>query len=197
MTKIAAIVAAAGASRRFGAQDKLLSDVNAKPLLAWTLEAIPSALLDRVIVVHPPDGREVAGLAQAAGFEPVANRNAQAGLGDSIARGISTVAGSDAAIVCLGDMPLAPRVTPALVATWRAERSKIVAPVRQGRRGHPVLFDKSCFADLTALSGDDGARAVVEAFSDELALVETDDDGVVLDVDVPADLARMAERLKR
>lgn len=191
--KIAGIIAAAGASHRFGGADKLLCDIAGRPLLAWTLEGVAAASgLDRIVVVHPPHGDAIAALAHEAGFEPIVNANAQAGLADTFARGVAAVDDADAVVLFLGDMPLAPRFTPKLIAAWRAEDALVAAPVRCGRRGHPVLFDGLCFSALKALSGEAGARAVFDAFASRAALIETEDEGVVLDVDAPEDAVRMA-----
>jgi molybdenum cofactor cytidylyltransferase len=57
-----------------------------------------------------------------------------------------------------------------------------------GRRGNPVLVARALFPDLLALSGDVGARAILERLGDRLALVEAPDDGVLFDVDRVEDL---------
>ena len=59
-----------------------------------------------------------------------------------------------------------------------------------GRRGHPVGFSAACYEKLAALSGDEGAKAVVAAYADELAHVDVDDPGTARDVDTPADLQK-------
>ncbi|HEV2040071.1 MAG TPA: nucleotidyltransferase family protein, partial [Casimicrobiaceae bacterium] len=60
----------------------------------------------------------------------------------------------------------------------------------QGVRGHPVGFSRRYYGELAALSGDEGAKAIVRAHERELQLIETDDAGVSRDIDTPADLAR-------
>ena len=59
-----------------------------------------------------------------------------------------------------------------------------------GRRGNPVLIDRTLFPELLALTGDAGARGVLQSLGDQLALIESPDDGVLFDVDTPGDLAR-------
>ncbi|PXA96530.1 molybdopterin-guanine dinucleotide biosynthesis protein MobA, partial [Caulobacter sp. D5] len=66
----------------------------------------------------------------------------------------------------------------------------IAAPVHAGRRGHPVLFARRWFEDLAALAGDRGAQGVLTKAGDAIALVETDDPGVLFDVDRREDLER-------
>ena len=70
-----------------------------------------------------------------------------------------------------------------------ASASKVSAMVRDGRRGHPVLWRRALFPRLLTLQGDTGARALLDA-PDLLALpVETGDDGAFADFDTPARLA--------
>jgi len=65
-----------------------------------------------------------------------------------------------------------------------------VAPRYRGTPGHPVLFDHSVFAELRALDGDRGARAVIERDPSRVAIVEVDAPPPG-DVDTPEDLARL------
>jgi molybdenum cofactor cytidylyltransferase len=60
--------------------------------------------------------------------------------------------------------------------------------VFQGRRGNPVLIGRELFPELLRLTGDAGARSVLQSLGDRLALVEAPDDGVLFDVDQPSDL---------
>lgn len=76
------------------------------------------------------------------------------------------------------------------LAAALAAGADAAAPVFQGQRGHPVLFARALLPQLLALTGDEGARQVLRGLGDRLALVETDDAGVLLDVDRPADLER-------
>jgi molybdenum cofactor cytidylyltransferase len=80
-----------------------------------------------------------------------------------------------------------PAILPALAAALAAG-APAAAPRFEGQRGHPVLFSAALFPQLKALTGDQGARDVLRAFGDRLALVETDDPGVLVDVDTPDQL---------
>ena len=67
-----------------------------------------------------------------------------------------------------------------------------VAPTFNGRRGNPVLLDRTLFPQLLALTGDAGARGVLQDLGDRLVLIESPDDGVLFDVDEPSDLTRQS-----
>jgi molybdenum cofactor cytidylyltransferase len=92
------------------------------------------------------------------------------------------------AFVLLGDMPLIPPEVLGLLARAIVSGAKAAAPVYDGRRGHPVLFGAAMFPALLALEGDQGARVVLKALGDAFAAIETNDPGVVFDVDTRAQL---------
>jgi len=84
-------------------------------------------------------------------------------------------AGTEAALIVLGDQPFLPgEIIPALV-TARARTGKaIVAPRYRDGRGNPVLFTRQVFPELLGIAGDQGARSVVERDPDRVALVDFD-----------------------
>lgn len=190
---IAGILLAAGASRRFGAP-KLLEDLDGKPVIRWSAEALARARLDESIVVVGPDFRGVQDGVRAGGLDArfVMNPDPERGMGSSIASGVGALdARVAAAVIALGDAPtLDVRAYQCVVDRYRAGDVSIVVPTYGGVRGHPVLFDRSVFHELQALSGDTGARSVVEAEATRVAFVEM---GLVMpiDIDTPADLARL------
>ena len=93
------------------------------------------------------------------------------------------------ALVTLVDHPAVQRATlQSLVDAVRPDR--IVVPRFEGRRGHPVLFGRELFDELLATPDEAGARPVVRADASRVIEVETDDAGVLVDIDTPDDLAR-------
>ena len=147
MTKIAALVLAAGASRRFGANDKLLAVVKGKPLISHILQTIQNTLFhQRVIVIDPlrPALRDVCDIE---GFTLIENTGAAQGMGTSIAAGVAAINDADAVMVFLGDMPLiTPETITSLIEGLENNPGKtIVAPFYKGRRGHPIIFRKNPF----------------------------------------------------
>ena len=100
--------------------------------------------------------------------------------------------GVSAMLVTLVDLPLvsAPTVRAVLDAYRRTDAS-IVRPVRDGRHGHPVLFDRSLFEELRRADPERGAKPVVRAHAAESCEVVVDDDGAFTDVDTPQDYTRL------
>ncbi len=204
--RVAGLVLAAGRSARFGA-DKLLAPLAGRPVVTWSIAAIGAAT-DHVLVVLPPGAAALAGaLHQDHGMSAgrsvriVENPSRDLGMASSIAAGVASLdAGVGAVIIALGDQPLvSPDVVRRLVARWQLGGALAVAPRYRDGQGHPVLFGRACFAALCALEGDRGARSVLTALGDDLAMVEVDEP-TPLDVDSPdvlERLERLVERLTR
>jgi molybdenum cofactor cytidylyltransferase len=74
-----------------------------------------------------------------------------------------------------------------IVEAWQKNRAPVARPAVGLRHGHPVLFDRSVFAELRMAPLDEGARAVVHAHADRVVNVPVEDKGCLVDVDTPAD----------
>lgn len=190
---IAALLLAAGASRRFGGgNQKLVQELNGQPVVRWSAASLIGGPVDDVIVVVGSNDAPVRDALKGLPVRFVRNGAADDGMASSVAVGVSAVlAETDAALIVLGDEPLAGRVPlERVVQRYKEGGAAVVAPTFRGVRGHPVLFERSVFPELLALTGDRGARAVADREPGRLALVELDLPKPV-DVDTPADLARL------
>ena len=190
MKRIAAVVTAAGFGRRYGPGGKLHARLDGRPVIAWTLDTLAALPLAARIVVIAPDDTATRALADLAGVTVVVNPAPAAGLGRSIACGVQQLPDATAGVlIMLGDMPLARATTAlALMAAFEAlDTAAIVAPLHAGQRGHPVLFGADHLPALAALTGDHGARDLLQRVT--VNLLPVDDAGVLLDIDTPADLA--------
>jgi molybdenum cofactor cytidylyltransferase len=193
MTRLAAIVTAAGFGRRYGPGGKLHAALDGRPVLAWTLDILAELPLVARVVVHAPGDLAAQALARAGGARAIANPDPATGLGRSIACGVLALPSDiDGVLIMLGDMPRV-RVASvqALLQRFAAlDAAAVVLPVHAGRRGHPVLFGAAHLPALAALSGDRGARDIVQHAV--VTTVDVDDPGVLLDIDTPSDLAAAA-----
>jgi molybdenum cofactor cytidylyltransferase len=98
----------------------------------------------------------------------------------------------EAALVTLVDVPLVRASTvAAVIEAWRRTRAPIVRPALGERHGHPVIFDRSVFADLRSADLDTGAKAVFALHRDRIVNVEVDDAGAFEDIDTPEDYQRL------
>ena len=185
-----AVVLAAGSGSRFGG-GKLTAAWDAGVLLEGALAAAFAAPVRSVTVVIGADADAVAAAALA--FDPramiVHAPDYAEGMGASLRTAIASLpADADGVFVFLGDMPRVPAAVLPKMAQALLDGALAAAPVFQGRRGNPVLLDRTLFPQLLALTGDAGARGVLQDLGDQLALIESPDDGVLFDVDERSDL---------
>ncbi len=188
--KIAAIVLAAGRSSRMAPANKLFVEIDGKTMLARAVEAAAASQAAETIVVLGND----AARAKAAlpGVRAVDNPDYASGLASSVRAGIAAVAADfDGAVVLLGDMPMvnAGHVDRLIAAFSPVEGRAICVSAHGGKRGNPVLWGKEFFAEILALDGDQGARAVMRKHEDRLCEVPMPDDGVLIDLDTAEALA--------
>jgi molybdenum cofactor cytidylyltransferase len=186
--QIQTILLAAGSGSRFGA-DKLVARLpDGTPLVLASARVLLAAGCDVLAVVRDADsgaGRELTGLA---GVRVLVCPESASGLAHSLACGVRHSQAADAWLVMLADMPYVRPDTIARVASALAQGARLVAPALAGRRGHPVGFSHEWRDQLVALTGDNGARALLTEQSDALTRIETDDPGILRDVDRRGDL---------
>ena len=198
MTRVGAVILAAGQSSRFraaGGPDltKLVAKLDGKPIVRRVVEAALATKARPVVVVtgYARDSVEaaVADLDVGLAFNP----KFASGLASSLSAGLSAMPRDVVgALVLLGDMPLIEaRLADALIEAFLAREGALAAiPLTEGRRGNPVLLGRGLFEAAMRLKGDEGARKLIGALNEgELVEVEASDIGVTFDVDTPEDLA--------
>lgn len=187
-----AILLAAGQSTRMGARNKLLEPVGGEPLIRRVAAAIRSAGIRRLVVVTGHQAGQVRNALSGLDCTFADNPDYPAGMGTSIAAGTRAAFDAadppDAAIACLGDMPdIAPAMLDALIRNYDPSAGRtIVTAANEGRRGHPVLWDRRFADDLASLTGDTGGRAILQEHADQVVTVEMDNAAVLRDLDTPA-----------
>ncbi len=187
MLPLTGVLLAGGAARRFGA-NKILAQLPSGVALGLQAAARLKAAVDRMVVVVRADDSTTASAFEGHGYTVVPCVDAALGMGHSLACGVAASRDSAAWMVALADMPvIAPTTLTLLAACWRREDS-IIVPRCAEQAGHPVIFPARFGAELIALRGDRGARAVLDAHVSEIYELITDDRGVLRDVDTPADL---------
>lgn len=182
---IVGVLLAAGAGSRFGG-GKLVARLADGRGVAETACAHLLPAVDRVVAVIPAQPGALEDALRAAGAEVVRCDTAAPGMGVSIACGVAASTKAAGWLVALGDMPLIPSSQHRLVADALRAGADIVAPVCQGRRGHPVGFAARFGDELRALEGDEGARAVLARHRGALLELAVDDDAGWQDIDTPA-----------
>jgi molybdenum cofactor cytidylyltransferase len=140
---IAAVVLAAGLSRRMG-RPKLLLDLGGAPVIRRTVERVLAAGLEEVVVVMPPDAPDIAAALDGLPVRYAVNPDPAAGQASSVVAGIRALGPRGArAAVALSDQPTVPPSPGARRGDGRHGRA-IAAPVYAGERGNPLLFAPPC-----------------------------------------------------
>ena len=197
---IAAVVLAAGVSRRFGS-DKLLHPVTLRgvtmPLAAHSLLPWLETFGQVTVVVRPgPESfcskiETALGETRSAQLRWIESTDAVQGMASSLVCGVR--ANRDAAgwLIGLADMAIVPVSAIAAVKDALSDGAALAAPSHAGRRGHPVGFASHYYDQLLDLRGDNGARRLLERDISRVTEIGIDDAGILADVDVPGDLQHL------
>ena len=186
---VTGLVLAAGRARRFGA-NKMLARLPQGDSIGVRAAHCIAGAVDALIVVVRSGDEATKGVFAAAGFDVIECPDADRGMAHSLRCGLLQRKDAAAWLVALGDMPYLDAKTVDAVVRCFKEQDGIVVPRCAGQAGHPVVFPARFYLDLIALNGDAGARAIIDAHPTEVAWVDTQDEGVLRDVDAPEDLRR-------
>lgn len=191
---VAGVLLAAGTSSRFEDGNKLLAELDGEPLVRHAARTLAATDLDPLVAVVGNDADRVADALDGLGFEVVHNPDYADGQATSVRAAVESLVGVSGAVFALGDMP---RVDPAsvekLVRVYRSGRASALAAACEGQRGNPVLFDERYFDGLADVEGDRGGREVLLE-GEESILVQTEDEGVLEDVDTRKSLNQIQEQ---
>jgi molybdenum cofactor cytidylyltransferase len=197
MARIACIVLAAGLSRRWGPDNKLMAAVGGAPMIARTVAMVLESSARPVIAVLGHEADSVRAAIGAPGVEYCVASDFATGMAASLKAGISALPPDcDGALICLGDMPwVRPATLDGLAGAFDpAGDTLALVPTYAGAWGNPVLLGKSLFPAIGKLSGDRGARALLSAIPHNVAEIAVDDPGVLRDADQPDQLREALSR---
>lgn len=196
---IDAIVLAAGRSRRYGRNNKLLARVDGRALLEHALAAATASRVRQVTVVTGYQRRRIESMvrrfcARRPSRRPrlVHNAHYHAGLAASLRTGLLALhSDCEGVVVCLGDMPGVTAHTINRLLRARTGQAQAVRAGYAGHHGHPVLLLRPLFEDVLAVRGDHGAGAILARLSAEQLLTVEGGAGAVADIDRPRDRYRL------
>lgn len=185
--QLAALILAGGMSKRMGtAGNKLTCLIDGKPMIRHGVEAALASRAGHVIVVTGHDADAVRDALSDLPVTFVHNTDYKTGMASSIKAGVASLTDDcDAAMIMPGDMPyLRPLHLNAVLAAFSPQKNRsICRPIYQGTPGHPVLFGQEFFSELLELTGDEGARSVIDRHKDQLTDVSVADDAIHRDLD--------------
>jgi CTP:molybdopterin cytidylyltransferase MocA len=195
---VGAVVLAAGSSSRMGGAQKLLLEFDGQPMVRHAIEAASNGGCHQVVVVYA--SKDVASAVDGAA-ELVFNPDASHGMSTSLRLGLAALRPDmEAALIVLGDQPLVgSRSVAALLRAWRREGSRpavaMAASSEKARWTPPVVLARELWPELEGLSGDSGARQLLDARPELLDVVPAA--GRPDDIDTPDDYAKIVRLFPR
>ncbi len=193
--RFGAVILAAGASTRMGTPKQLLV-VDGQPLVVRAVRAALASEAWPVVVVLGAHAEKIRPLLSRLPVLIALNSAWAEGLATSIRVGVATLQQFsrqlDGALFALCDQPAFSADTVArLVAAQRAGGRSIVAARYQGKPGAPALFLREHFSALSVLTGDEGARQLLNDQPERVSAIDLPVLGV--DLDTPADYASLTK----
>lgn len=189
---LAILILAAGASSRMRGADKMLEDIDGVPLIRRQAEM---ALLvsDQVYVTLPSEPHPRHQVLEDINVVRINVHDAKDGMSASLKAGIQALSETtEHVLVVLGDLPELTADDLQQVIESKSKHPKNLiwrGATKDSKPGHPILFDRSLFPDITKLSGDVGAQPIISAHKDQVHLVPLPNDHALMDLDTPEDWA--------
>lgn len=186
--KVACIILAAGQSVRMG-KDKLALPFNESTILEETVKQILKTGFDKIIMVTKPDSHWKKVFANQ-NICIVENPDFKMGQASSIIAGLNEVDPEiQGVLFALGDQPLIKSSSyKSLIQSYQSNLKPVTYPLHGGKRGNPVIFDRSLWPLLAELKNDQGGRTVIKKLkADAFNPVKTSDAAVLIDIDTPED----------
>ena len=175
----AAIILAAGVSRRFGGDKRKLL-IDGVPMLQRTV-ALYEPVFTTIIVVHRPDDAIEESVSARCTW--VEAPEAHLGMSRSIAAGVAQLGAAPWVVIGLADMPFVNVSTLTAIVGALNDGAAIARPVMQERSGNPVGFNRGLFGELSGLDGDQGARPILRSHAGDIVSIEVADPGIFKDID--------------
>jgi len=191
---ITLIVLAAGKSTRMEGHNKLLAEVQGKPMIRRVVEAALHSKVDKTIVVLGWDESRVRGVLADLPCRLIVNREFEKGQSSSLKAGLDEVDPETTAVLVLpGDIAkIDSRSIDKVVNSYILDGGTILVAAHKGRHGHPILIDRRLFKDIVQITEEThGLKSVIKMHENEIRLVEVDTDIILIDVDTPEDLHRL------
>jgi molybdenum cofactor cytidylyltransferase len=195
---IVAVVLAAGESSRMG-RPKALLPIDGQTFIERIVAALKQTKVGKIIVILGHNGSELEAKISHLPVQILINTDYKQGQLSSLqlaVRYLQADTDCDGMLVHLVDHPyLAPALVEEMIRRFYATKKRIVVPKFHGKRGHPVIFSNALFGELLSAPMDEGAKAVVNAHRAETLEIDTQEEGIALDIDTPELYQRHVRRV--
>ncbi|HUY81250.1 MAG TPA: molybdenum cofactor cytidylyltransferase [Acidobacteriaceae bacterium] len=195
---VGAVVLAAGRSKRMG-ETKQLLQVKGRTLLEQALANVRASAVNAIVLVLGHEAEKIQRELPPEllrGAKIAINKDYAEGMSGSLRVGLAALEQEmDAALIVLADQPFVkPETMNLIIHAYKQGGAKLVVPHYKGKRGNPVLLDRTVFAEAMRLTGDTGFRTLFSGHAERLLPVDVEDEGVVLDIDSREDYKRLRNR---
>jgi molybdenum cofactor cytidylyltransferase len=185
---IVAVILSAGESRRMG-RPKALLPIDGQTFIERIVAALKQTKVGKIIVILGHNARELQSKISHLPVEILINTDYKLGQLSSLqlaVRNLQSDLDCDGMLVHLVDHPyLAPALVEEMIRRFYETRKRIIVPIFQGKRGHPVIFSNALFDEILSAPMEEGAKAVVNAHRAETLEIETEEEGIAVDIDTP------------
>ena len=189
---ISAILLAAGQSKRMGGENKLTKKINGIPLVKHSIKNILSSSVNELIVVIGYQREIIEKLIDKnEKIKIIFNKDFESGMASSIKTGLDNLSEkSEAFFICLGDMPMVSHdIYNQLIKS--KDNKEIIVPTYKGQQGNPVLFDKSMKETVMNITGDVGAKKILELNKDKIFNLEINDQNITKGFNTQGDFSSL------
>ena len=182
---ISAILLAAGQSKRMKGENKLTKEIHGIPLIKLSVKNILASSINELIIVLGHQKEIIEKLIDKnEKIKFVFNKDFECGMASSIKTGLNNLSEkNEAFIICLGDMPMVSHDTYNQLIKSKNNK-KIIVPTYKGQQGNPVLFDKSMKEKVLNITGDVGAKKILELNKDKILNIEINNINITKDFNI-------------
>ena len=187
-----AILLAAGQSKRMNGENKLAKEIQGVPLIKLSVKNILTSSIDELIIVLGYQREIVEKLIDKnEKIKIIFNKDFESGMASSIKTGLDNLSEeTEAFFICLGDMPMvSSNIYNQLIKS--KDNKEIIVPTYKGHQGNPVLFDKSMKEKVMDISGDVGAKKILELNKDKILNLEINNQSIVKGFNTQGDFSSL------
>jgi molybdenum cofactor cytidylyltransferase len=194
MIRFSSVILAAGVSRRLGF-NKLTLKINGESVIRKSVLPFISAGIGKVFIVTGIQSQDINEEFTGYDVEFIENRNYTLGMSTSVKASLPFITDEEGVFFHLGDKPfLEKEMIYRMMNIYREDRRKIIVPVFDGKKGHPVLMDVGLYsAEMRFLKGDKGLREIIDKHAADVIFIEGNE-GSLYDIDTTEDVERLKER---
>jgi molybdenum cofactor cytidylyltransferase len=194
MKRFSTVVLAAGSSKRLGF-NKLTLKIDGESVLKKAVSPFVSAGIGKVFIVTGVQSREIREELAEYDVKFIENEDSELGMSTSVKASLPFITDEEGFFFHLGDKPfLEKELISRMIEIYRKDNKRIIVPVFDGEKGHPVLMDASLYGEeIRSLQGDKGLREIIEKHNEDVIFINGNE-GAIFDIDTTDDVERLKER---